>query len=378
MDRKIKESWSKYKVITLVVPLLTLVTTIFISIYNNYYNRRGEQIDYLFKQLENKRSKLSTPLLDVIVSTLDEVPAAFSKEMIQKFLNSLPLKPSMVELSHVRGNTAKNITLDIKSSLPIKSFETVKSIEHFSVEYISSDKQQLRLSAPYLRRNTKIGVILLTDKVPNIDYSFTAEIGELFDLDKEASESEKSLEEIIKLYEIDKGLIYGRSILTFLMIEKPLPPIGNIVSIYHTNLDKEIELIERKLIMLRNESFGKWLLKFLLTRPLNLFGLSIIIILSFMIVSSFRMDWKRKKIYEETVKKIRQDKIRLGDLIYDVIKIIGPPSETRISGTREDFMLELCYFYSKDALFYRNLLLWFKFRESALVEISNGRNELLV
>ena len=349
-------------VAALLVALLTLLMTSF----KIYQNQRNAEINYLTNKLESKERELNIPLVSVQINLLDLLP--------DDILNLMPFIPTSITINNIRGESAHNITLVVNSSIPIYKVKKGKDLEAFSTSFANSDHKRLTINIPQLRRGTNVNLILLTHRLPKLNFTFLADKGELFDLEEEA----KKRDEIIKSLRNDVG--------SFVYNESPFEPIPIeyykiVVSSNQTNLNLEIELLQKKITELRNDNLFIAIFKVftenLKQRPIWIFSFIIITAIVLLILWRIIYRYQGKRKYDEILEKIRKYNIGSGSSLADVIKLIGSPSDIVISAI-DDSYLALHYFYMEEVIFKPLQLFVFFFENSKLVSIVNHNKEELI
>ena len=351
----------------LLAGFLISLLTLLIAFYNIYQNHRNAEINYLTNKLESKKKALNTPLVSVQINSLEMLP--------DEIIDVMPFIPTSIEIENVRGEASKNITLDVISSVPIHKLKKWKSIERFNVSFPNPKHNRFLINIPELRRDTKIGLTLITTQVPKIDFKFFADKGELFDLEKE---SEKRKEILESLKDEIGGFVYKHS---FLM-PIPIESYNLITSSAQTNLDMEIELLEQKIRDFRTDNLFVAILKFLMeqfrVRPILLIVFAFTLIIALFALQNISYRYKGKKKYQEMLEKIRQYKIEPGFTLNDVIKLLGSPTYLAVSEL-DDSYLALHYYHTDGADFFKPIFLFvFAFQDSKLVTIMNEKKEELI
>lgn len=349
-----KSMTKKSKIIvaaSLTIPFLALL----FNIYSFYENRRINEINDLTNQLEAKKREVQIPLLEVNIFTLNE------KEMSPEIIHNLSVLPSTIEVKHIRGETAKNVTLDFTCSVPIKILKQWKTTEKFSILFNDPNKKRFILNIPELRRDTKIGVTLLTFKPPEINFKFIADKGELFDLNKK-----------IEILEAGMGVPY--------LSKSDYEYQKWYVSRVRIDLYAGIEKLDEKIKELKNKNLFKEAANLIFSEdpfifPFLLLSLTLPIVPIGFSIFSYR---RNRKKYKNTIEMIRNQKIKSGSSMLDIISLIGSPENLEVSGKRKSFVLDLYYPSYKNILPLGNLFLIFRFKDFKLDSIFNERNEEII
>lgn len=338
---------SKFIFTTILIPLLIFLY----NFHRDFKSQQLEEISYLNNKIDVIKKELLTPRIDVRIDSFDDLP-----EEITSQLHSIP---SYIAISHLKGETAKKLTLDIASSEPIKSFIKKKTLEEFKISFVDKAMKKFKIDIPELRKDTAVEIALLTSKKPELKFNFYADKGELFNLDEEAKERNEKL----KLLKKDVGYV---SLWPF----EKLPPKYNssIISASNTIKEIQLELFEEKVKQLRNDSMFKSLLRLFVRYPwLLMVFLVIIPLLSFL---GFK--YSSKKEHAKILNKISTGKIKPRDLIYDIINEIGSPLNVEISTNPDKYDLKLNYNQIDFITFSKERFrLAFKFKDSKLVEIED-------
>jgi hypothetical protein len=345
-------------IIGLMIPLLGLLY----NIYANYNNNRITQINFLNSKLDERKREIKTPLIYVQINTLE------MSGLPTEILNALPIIPSTIEIENIRGESAKDITLDIFSSVPINKFNKWETVENFSISFLDKSKKRLKINIPQLRSGTEIGVTFLTSQIPNYDFKFFADKGELFDLDKESQKRDETINFLKN--ELGSNYVYMSS-LRRISIEN----YWLVTSASKSNLALEIELLEKKINELKKDNMAKALFRFFIERPKLLFAFMLIITISYMLVSAVYLDNKKNKWkYSALLKIVKKNEIKNGDSIFKILELFGTPSNITIPDINEIFDLELKYSYSTYKLFRKKFFLVFKFKDFKLIRIEGIDN----
>jgi hypothetical protein len=338
---------NKFVLTAILIPLLVFLY----NFHRDFKGRQLEEISYLNNKIDAIKKELLTPRIDVSIDSFDNLP-----EEIMSQLHSIP---SYIAIKHLKGETAKKLTLDVASSEPIKSFIKKKTLEDFTISFVDKTMKKIRIDIPELRKNAAVEVALFTFKKPELKFNFYADKGELFDLAEEANERDEKL----KLLKSEVGYV---SLWPF----EKLPSKYNSAIISASNTIKEIQLglLEEKVKQLRNDSMFKSLLRLFVRYPWLIIAFLVIILL----LSFWGFKYSGKKEYAKILNKISIGKIKTGDVIYDIINEIGSPFSVEISNSPDKYDLKLNYIWIDLIAFSKaRCRLAFKFKDSKLIEIED-------
>ena len=307
----------KHKVIIgLLIPLVALT----LNLYLGYRSSRNSEIARVEDRIRQTKLELARPIVKVDLINASDLLTA---EMLAN-LKSIPI---IIEITHIKGETAKKITIVFKSDVPIKGLKRFSSVEPYSIR-IDSSGHKIDLNIPEIRQSAKLKFLLETEKTTQIKFDFFADQGKLLDAD----EMKKALEQADQVFReelgpqewvpFEKWLVGERKshVYSFMQYESPI----DYELIKQTRTAKEIELLiySEKLLRLRNDNFIKAAQRVLV--PDFLHFIIVMLALSFLAVVSAFCTIRRR--YESMSNFIEQHFIKKGVGIVDVLKKMGAPA----------------------------------------------------
>jgi hypothetical protein len=168
MDEK---NW--YKLTTLVLSIITVILSVITGVYYHYGDAKDKGVSNLNSKIEalqkRKIELLEIPKLNVEVFSLKE------SKLPGRAFEKLQEIPSMVKLSHAGGSSAKEITLSIKSSEPIISYQANDIPEPLKINKKSDFL--LEANVDRLRKDVSLEIVLYTKHLTNIEYHLITDYG---------------------------------------------------------------------------------------------------------------------------------------------------------------------------------------------------------
>ncbi|HKQ07719.1 MAG TPA: hypothetical protein VJ464_21515 [Blastocatellia bacterium] len=318
---KMHTKWNTHKKITILISVFTVVILALQAIYNLYQDRWRE-IEFLKSEIVTKREENSKradiPRISLTVNTLERT--GLSKQMLEN-LNALP---STIEIKHVAGGTAKGLRLDIHCDKEIIKYQKWQGPEDFLVSKLGSDNKTLRLEAPQIRKEARIGLTVLTKELPAIETDYLLETGDIIN---------------VSTYD-DRRNITNEDAHAIILGGSGGTPPSESEAIARLPLTSQIQLLEGEIKDLRSQTFFIWFMK--------KFGdwLAVFILLGVLgayFVPTYRRDKEKRSKREETIQGIKAGQfknITPTDLLYR----FGQPDHFSLEGAADDAELKLTYF----------------------------------
>jgi hypothetical protein len=236
------EESSLYKVVTLVVSVVSVIVIAAQGIYDHYYTERWKQIEYLSNQLNEQRAELireeSKPKLEVWINTLE------SAGLSTQLLSSLNAFPSTIEIRNTGSATARGVVLDLSSSERITTFQQWPTTEPMSVIRPDNGRNSLRVEVPLIRKGSRVDLTILTPKLPKIASQTVVDLGDIVNA---STESVAQSQTSAYLRIAPEGL-QGFRFKDWFELEKELENEKDPVK-------RRIKILEKQIGNLRNQSF---------------------------------------------------------------------------------------------------------------------------
>ena len=308
-------------IIGLLIPLLAFT----LNLYLGYRSSRNSEIARVEDRIRQTKLELARPIVKVDLINASDL---LNAEMLAN-LKSIPI---IIEITHIKGETAKKITIVFKSDVPIKGLKRFSSVEPYSIR-IDSSGHKVDLNIPEIRQSAKLKFLLETEKTAQIKFDFFADQGKLLDDDemkKALEQADRVFKEELGLQEwlpLGKWLVRERKSLVYSFMQHESPIDYELIK--QTRTAKEIELLiySEKLLRLRNDNFIKAAQRVLVPDYLHL--IIVMLALSFLaVVIAFFIIRRR---YESMSNFIEQHFFKKGVGIVDVLKKMGAPAGIAIA-----------------------------------------------
>ena len=340
-------SW--HKTATIVISTVTLILSFISVIYYKQMDLRNQRIHQIDDKIKAFQDRLE--VLNRIPKVAVEIKTLKSSGLPESAFQGISPLPSVVEITHKGGATARGITIQVQSNSPILQVLPDKSIDSLSVS-VAKDGKAVTFDIPQLRRDELLRATIMHRGLATLDLATRIDEGEIIKTTPQSPEGsgddtrirtrEGQFLQTMKAYEPERKSFSRFVALISFEAAQELSPDD------FTSVNDVLAVIEG-LKLVRREVAEEPTISIIPQSQFSVFMIAGLLSLALMFVVDVVNFYVKKRI----LKAREANNLKIGQKNSEVVAMIGTLNRTRSAIKNSTECDELWYYHGYDKLFIR-------------------------